>query len=84
MSDNVEKIDAFSGLVNSEDFQFKYEKLVDEEYYTSPLLNKVEGFKEFERLSKEDYYVVKMKKKQPVQEKAITKKLPELPQTKPA
>ena len=50
MSDNVEKIDAFSGLVNSEDFYFKYEKLVDEEYYTSPLLNKVEGFKEFERL----------------------------------
>lgn len=47
MSDNIEKIDSFSGMVDSEEFEFRYEKLVDEEYYTSPLLNKVEGFKEF-------------------------------------
>lgn len=63
MSDNLEKIEKFSDIVDSKEFQFKYEKLVEEDYYASPLLNKVEGYREFERLEKEDYFVVKLKKK---------------------
>lgn len=46
------------------------------------MLNKVEGYKEFEMLEKEDYFVVKMKRKpqqKPDDKPTIIKKLPELP-----
>jgi hypothetical protein len=48
------------------------------------LLNKVEGYKEFEMLEQQDYYVVKMKRKELEKEEEkspLIKKLPELPKS---